>query len=412
MKKVIALILTFLLTLTALLACGSDGDPSVSSDTSFSSTRPSVSDGPASLPNAGSETESSNLPPQESGAGTESEAETSSNTSSETSADTSTESSGSDSSEAESSQPPVVPSDKGYEVNGVLISGTRGMEVFYGNTKTAAAFAQLLGKWRDALDDDVRLYSLVVPHASSYYAPSNYSYLLDYAERSFDVIADNMPAGVEYVDVYNLFKSHLDEPIYPRTEHHWNALAAYYAVGELCRLAGVSYPELSAFREEVQSGFVGSLYTFSKKQATVLKDNPEDFVFYVPQNTYTAKFYNRGNYDLSAPNMTRSSCLFDLSGSTSGKYATFLGADDYFVHIQTELNTGRNLVIFKDSYGNALAPFVATAFDNIYIADIRFYDKNGLDLVRDVGATDVVFAVSGYTACGSVYTHIERLLNN
>ena len=110
--------------------------------------------------------------------------------------------------------------------------------------------------------------------------------------------------------------------------------------------------------------------------------------------------------------MTRSSCLFDLSGSTSGKYATFLGADDYFVHIQTELNTGRNLVIFKDSYGNALAPFVATAFDNIYIADIRFYDKNGLDLVRDVGATDVVFAVSGYTACGSVYTHIERLLNN
>lgn len=119
--------------------------------------------------------------------------------------------------------------------------------MFYGNTKTAAAFAQLLGKWRDALDDDVRLYSLVVPHASSYYAPSNYSYLLDYAERSFDVIADNMPAGVEYVDVYNLFKSHLDEPIYPRTEHHWNALAAYYAVGELCRLAGVSYPELSAF---------------------------------------------------------------------------------------------------------------------------------------------------------------------
>ncbi|MFR5864222.1 MAG: DHHW family protein [Acutalibacteraceae bacterium] len=341
-------------------------------------------------------------------ASTESEAETSSNTSSETSADT-VRKQRLRFLEAVS-QPPVVPSDKGYEVNGVLISGTRGMEMFYGNTKTAAAFAQLLGKWRDALDDDVRLYSLVVPHASSYYAPSNYSYLLDYAERSFDVIADNMPAGVEYVDVYNLFKSHLDEPIYPRTEHHWNALAAYYAVGELCRLAGVSYPELSAFREEVQSGFVGSLYTFSKKQATVLKDNPEDFVFYVPQNTYTAKFYNRGNYDLSAPNMTRSSCLFDLSGSTSGKYATFLGADDYFVHIQTELNTGRNLVIFKDSYGNALAPFVATAFDNIYLADIRSYDKNGLDLVRDVGATDVVFAVSGYTACGSVYTHIERLL--
>ena len=58
MKKVIALILTFLLTLTALLACGSDGSPSATSDTSSASPRPSVSDGPASLPNADSDTES------------------------------------------------------------------------------------------------------------------------------------------------------------------------------------------------------------------------------------------------------------------------------------------------------------------------------------------------------------------
>ncbi len=74
MKKVIALILTFLLTLTALLACGSDGDPSATSDTSSASPRPSVSDGPASLPKGGSDSESAGLPPQESGAGTESEA--------------------------------------------------------------------------------------------------------------------------------------------------------------------------------------------------------------------------------------------------------------------------------------------------------------------------------------------------
>ena len=51
------------------------------------------------------------------------------------------------------------------------------------------------------------------------------------------------------------------------------------------------------------------------------------------------------------------------------------------------------------------------AFDNIYIADIRSYERNGLELVQTVGATDVVFAVSGYTACGSVYKDIEKLLN-
>ena len=392
MKKIIALLLTFLITLTTLLACGLDDDVSESSDmSSAASSRPTASDGPASLPNASSETDNTNASSAEN-----------SNDSAE-STDVSSETS------SEASQPPLGTNDEGYEVNGVLISGTMGMEMFYGSTSSAAAYAQLLGKWREALDDDIRLYSLVVPHASSYYAPSNYSYLLTYGQRAFDAVYDNLPEGVENVDIYNLLKAHTDEPIYPRTEHHWNALAAYYATGELCRIAGVPYPDLSEFQKETQSGFVGSLYTFSK--AEVLKNNPEDFVYYVPQNSYTAKFYNKGNYDLSSPDMTRSSCLFDLSGSTSGKYATFLGADDYFVHIETELDTGRNLVIFKDSYGNALAPFVATAFDNIYIADIRSYERNGLELVQTVGATDVVFAVSGYTACGSVYKDIEKLLN-
>lgn len=67
--------------------------------------------------------------------------------------------------------------------------------MFYGSTSSAAAYAQLLGKWREALDDDIRLYSLVVPHASSYYAPSNYSYLLTYGQRAFDAIYDNLIGG-------------------------------------------------------------------------------------------------------------------------------------------------------------------------------------------------------------------------
>ena len=285
-----------------------------------------------------------------------------------------------------------------------------GMEMFYGSTSCAESYSAVLGKFRSRLSDDIRIYSLVVPHASSYYAPSNYSYLLDYGKRAFDTLTANLPDGVIYVDVYNTLKEHLDEPIYPRTEHHWNALGAFYAAREMCSLAGISLPGLEQFEKQTQSGFVGSLYTLYK--ADILKNNPEDFVFYVPTNTYTAKFYNKGNYDLSSPNMTRSSCLFDLSGSTSGKYATFLAADDYFVHIETGNSSGRNLVIFKDSYGNALAPFyAASGFDNIYFCDIRTFALNGPEFAESVGATDVMFAVSGFTACGPVYSYIEGLLS-
>ena len=402
MKKIICFILVVLFMLTALLACTtgeSESAPGASSPDGGVSSLPEVTDDPSHGASDSGPDSSSGITPDISTGDT-----------SDISADdmSDADESGTSSDVTDTSEPPDT--DKGYEVNGLLISGTMGMEMFYGSTSCAESYSAVLGKFRSRLSDDIRIYSLVVPHASSYYAPSNYSYLLDYGKRAFDTLTANLPDGVIYVDVYNTLKEHLDEPIYPRTEHHWNALGAFYAAREMCSLAGISLPGLEQFEKQTQSGFVGSLYTLYK--ADVLKNNPENFVFYVPTNTYTAKFYNKGNYDLSSPNMTRSSCLFDLSGSTSGKYATFLAADDYFVHIETGNSSGRNLVIFKDSYGNALAPFyAASGFDNIYFCDIRTFALNGPEFAESVGATDVMFAVSGFTACGPVYSYIEGLLS-
>lgn len=402
MKKIICFILIVLFMLTALLACTSgegESAPGASSPGGGVSSLPEVTDDP-------SDGASDTGPDSSSGITSDISTGDTSDISADDMSDA--DSSGTSSDVTDTSEPPDT--DKGYEVNGLLISGTMGMEMFYGSTSCAESYSAVLGKFRSRLSDDIRIYSLVVPHASSYYAPSNYSYLLDYGKRAFDTLTANLPDGVIYVDVYNTLKEHLDEPIYPRTEHHWNALGAFYAAREMCSLAGISLPGLEQFEKQTQSGFVGSLYTLYK--ADILKNNPEDFVFYVPTNTYTAKFYNKGNYDLSSPNMTRSSCLFDLSGSTSGKYATFLAADDYFVHIETGNSSGRNLVIFKDSYGNALAPFyAASGFDNIYFCDIRTFALNGPEFAESVGATDVMFAVSGFTACGPVYSYIEGLLS-
>ena len=425
MKKIICFILIVLFMLTALLACTSgegESAPGTSSPGGGVSSLPEVTDDPSDGASDTGPDSSSGITPDIStgdtsdisaddmsdtdASGTSSDVTDTSDISADDMSDT--DASGTSSDVTDTSEPPDT--DEGYEVNGLLISGTMGMEMFYGSTSCAESYSAVLGKFRSRLSDDIRIYSLVVPHASSYYAPSNYSYLLDYGKRAFDTLTANLPDGVIYVDVYNTLKEHLDEPIYPRTEHHWNALGAFYAAREMCSLAGISLPGLEQFEKQTQSGFVGSLYTFCK--ADVLKNNPEDFVFYVPTNTYTAKFYNKGNYDLSSPNMTRSSCLFDLSGSTSGKYATFLAADDYFVHIETGNSSGRNLVIFKDSYGNALAPFyAASGFDNIYFCDIRTFALNGPEFAESVGATDVMFAVSGFTACGPVYSYIEGLLS-
>ncbi len=287
--------------------------------------------------------------------------------------------------------------------NGILISGTRGMEQYYGSEASGSQYSAYVSAFKDDLGADVNVYSVVVPHASCYYAPSSYANLITRGQVNFSNLKAKAGADVNYVDVYATLAKHVDEDIYPRTEHHWNALGAYYAAEEFAKMAGVDFAPLSSFEKIVKEGFVGTLYAFSK--SSVLLNNPEEFVIYRPTQEYTAYFCNEGNYNFDNYNYSRSSVVFDVKSYAGA----FLGGDSVWVKIVTGNNTGRKLVIFKDSYGNAFVPFTVGSFDEIYVLDLRNYNRNGVDFCEDVGATDVAFVVSGFTATGTVYKNIEKI---
>ncbi len=293
--------------------------------------------------------------------------------------------------------------DTAYLANGILITGTRGMEQYFGSPESGASCSKMIGDFKNDLGDGVEVYTAVAPHTSCYYAPSSYSNLIERGRMNFANLKEKCAPNVHYVDVYNALWEHVDEPIYHRTELHWAALAGYYAAEAFAKEANVSFPPLDSYKKIVKQGYVGSAYTFSK--ADVIKNNPEDFVIYMPQTECTAYYYNEGNYDLSSPNFERDNIVFD----TMGYAGAFICGDSYTVKVVTKNNTGRKLVIFKDSYGNAFAPFTLASFDEIYIVDIRYYKRNGVKLCKEVGATDAVFAISANTATGVVYKHIEEL---
>jgi len=287
--------------------------------------------------------------------------------------------------------------------NGILISGTRGMEQYYGSEASGSQYSAYVSAFKEDLGTDVNVYSVVVPHASCHYAPASYSNLITRGQVNFSNLKAKAGSNVNYVDVYATLAKHVDEDIYPRTEHHWNALGAYYAAEEFAKMAGVDFAPLSSFEKIIKEGFVGTLYAFSK--SSVLLNNPEDFVIYRPTQEYTAYFCNEGNYNFDNYNYSRSSVVFDVKSYAGA----FLGGDSVWVKIVTGNNTGRKLVIFKDSYGNAFVPFTVGSFDEIYVLDLRNYNRNGVDFCQNVGATDVAFVVSGFTATGTVYKNIEKI---
>ena len=60
-------------------------------------------------------------------------------------------------------------------------------------------------------------------------------------------------------------------------------------------------------------------------------------------------------------------------------------------------------MIVKDSYGNALVPYLIDSFEEIYVVDARKFQIHLDIFTEQQGITDVLFAECTYSAVGKSY---------
>ncbi len=271
--------------------------------------------------------------------------------------------------------------------------------LFGGGMKSGIEYAQSLNAYKKDLGD-VNVYSMVCPTPVSYYLPENYQSLTASEKDNIDNINSAL-VDVTPVDAYTALLFHKQEPIYSRTDHHWQPLGAYYAAEEFARVAGVDFAPLSNYTPHTLEGYVGTLYGYTK--SSVLLNNPEDFIYYEPTTDMTVT-----RYDTSFKNpVESSSLLYDPTHMSKSSYYMVFGGDSQITHVNTSCKNGRTLVIFKDSYGNALLPVLTGSFENIYLCDLRYFDINAVKFCKDVGATDLLFSMCTFSAVGVNHKHLE-----
>lgn len=66
-------------------------------------------------------------------------------------------------------------------------------------------------------------------------------------------------------------------------------------------------------------------------------------------------------------------------------------------------------MVIKDSYGNVEIPFYMNSFEEIYVTDVRFFDLNAVDFIKQQGITDVLFTMCTYSAAGQNCQGIEMM---
>lgn len=297
--------------------------------------------------------------------------------------------------------------------NGIAVVGTRALMLYGGSLSVSEDYAGVINKYREALGNDINVYSMIIPTSCEFYSPPSVQAYCGSQLENINCVIDNLRDDVKAVDVYTTLASHTDEEIYLRTDHHWAHLGAYYAAKEFAAAAGVPFADISTYEKRVVHDYVGTMYAYSED--IVLKNNPEEFYYYVPTNVeYTTTYLNYVLADgaiVGADEPFEADFFIKYADGNSMAYCTFMGGDSKIVHVETNAGTGRKLLIFKDSYGNALPSFLFGSFDDIYVIDYRYFTHNAIDYIQENGITDVLFANNAFAAAtASTVTHYETFL--
>ena len=190
------------------------------------------------------------------------------------------------------------------------------------------------------------------------------------------VISAAKDAGIRTVDVTEPLKSHENEYIYYKTDHHWTSLGAYYAYAAWMDEKGESARPLSDWQTETLSdSFRGT--TFAKVN--------DPFAAY---DTLTAYFRgahhiscNQGSYEADS--------IYERSAlSGSDPYAVYCNSNQAETVI-TGSGTGK-LLLLKDSYANTFAQFPVEDYEKVHMIDLRFYRKSVREYIREHGITEVL----------------------
>lgn len=190
--------------------------------------------------------------------------------------------------------------------------------------------------------------------------------------------------GVKTVDIFDTLKSHNDEYIYFRTDHHWTADGAFYAYEEFCKAKGITEIPREKRKKDTFEGFLGSFY--SNLQNQDMKKKPDTIYAYEPIGTNDMTYWNDDGSE------QKWNVIMDVNGWDKGTlYSTFVGGDTPMAVIENpNVTDGSTCVVMKESYGNAFIPFLVDHYSTIYILDYRYSNVNVIDFVKEKQADDLI----------------------
>ncbi len=177
------------------------------------------------------------------------------------------------------------------------------------------------------------------------------------------------------------------QQLYFRTDHHWTqdgARLAFLTWLEGRELGGEANVSSTFRREIVTNDFRGTtaakanLWTVPSDSIAAYRDPSLDRVKLVDKE---GTLIREGIYDEAAL-------------ATYDPYEFFVGENRDWLKLETGSEgsaRGRHLLLFKDSYANALVPFLCPYYETITMVDLRYLNEGMADLLERADYSEVMF---------------------
>ena len=225
---------------------------------------------------------------------------------------------------------------------------------------------------------DSAVYMAIVPDKGQYLAEKSGHLTLD-QERMTALFAEKMPWAAQ-IDL----KDSLSAEDYYRTDTHWRQENLLEAAKTLCNALNVTAPNPEDYtKTSLDRPFYGVYYgqaalpmepdTMYLLESRLLSD----CVVYDHESGKTVKVYDETKLD--------SKDLYDV----------FLSGSRSLLTIENPAGKpGKELIVFRDSFGSAMIPLILTDYAKVTVVDIRYIHPDLLDRFVDFHGQNVLFLYS------------------
>ena len=206
-------------------------------------------------------------------------------------------------------------------------------------------------------------------------------------KKQMDYIFDHLNPNIARLDIRDTLKKEKDQYLYYKTDHHWTSLGAYYGAKEVAEYMKWDFPTIDEYTKyPLTYNFKGTLskktgsFGYKDEIDIYVQDNePEYVVTYENDQKKSRTIYQSKQLDTADP------------------YSVFLGGNQGLIQIDINNNSKHHLLLFKDSYANALIPFLIPYCRTITIVDPRYYTENIDRVITNQMITDILYVYNSNT---------------